>query len=69
MDPIEEQAESQPTPSVFANRRLLMAMLAYVVLAAAAGFRLSGRPRLVVWLCLGLFAFRTVLLVLKQRDT
>jgi hypothetical protein len=42
-------------------------MLAYAALAAVASFRLDGKPRLVVWLVLGLFAVRTVLVVLKQR--
>jgi hypothetical protein len=49
------------------NRRLVVAMLMYAALATAASFRLDGKPRLVVWLVLGLFAVRTVLLVLKQR--
>jgi hypothetical protein len=49
------------------NRRFVVAMLAYAVLAAVASYRLDGRPRLVVWLILGLFVVRTVLLVLKQR--
>jgi hypothetical protein len=49
------------------NRRFVIAMLVYAVLATAASFRLEGRPRLVVWLVLGLFAVRTLLVVLKQR--
>lgn len=49
------------------NLRLVVAMSAYAALAIAATFRLDGRPRLVVWLVLGLFALRTVLVVLKQR--
>ena len=49
------------------NRRLVVAMLAYAALATAAFYRLDGRPRLVVWLVLGLFVVRTVLAVLKQR--
>ena len=49
------------------NRRLVAAMLAYAILAALASYRLDGRPRLVVWLVLGLFVVRTVVAVLKQR--
>jgi hypothetical protein len=49
------------------NRRLAVAILMYAALATAASFRLDGRPRLVVWLVLGLFAVRTVLAVLKHR--
>jgi hypothetical protein len=48
------------------NLRLVVAMSAYAALAIAATFRLDGRPRLVVWLVLGLFAFRTLIAVLKQ---
>jgi hypothetical protein len=42
-------------------------MLAYIALAVAASYRLDGRPRLVVLVVLGLFAVRTLLVVLKQR--
>jgi hypothetical protein len=49
------------------NLRFIVAMLVYAALAAAASVRLDGRPRLVVWLILGLYAVRTVLAVLKQR--
>jgi hypothetical protein len=49
------------------NRRFVVAMLAYAVLGAVATYRLDGKPRLVVWLILGLFVVRTVLVVLKQR--
>jgi hypothetical protein len=49
------------------NLRLVVALLAYAALAAAAAFRLDGRPRLVVWLVLGFFVVRTLLVVLKQR--
>lgn len=52
--------------SRFMSSRFLIAMLVYAGLATAAALRLDGRPRLVVWLVLGLFAFRTVLVVLKQ---
>jgi hypothetical protein len=49
------------------NRRFAAAMLIYALLAVAASFRLDGRPRIVVWLVLGLFVVRTFLAVLKQR--
>ncbi|HEY1755167.1 MAG TPA: hypothetical protein VGG72_07195 [Bryobacteraceae bacterium] len=49
------------------NRRFVAAMLMYAVLAVAATFRLDGRPRIVVWLVLGLFVVRTYLALLKQR--
>jgi hypothetical protein len=55
-------AESRPT-----HRRFLIAMLVYAGLAILATVRLDGRPRLVVWIFLGLFAVKTLLLVLKQR--
>jgi len=42
-------------------------MSVYAALAVLAAYRLDGRPRLVVWLVLGLFAVRTLLAVLKQR--
>jgi hypothetical protein len=55
-------------PNASSIRRFVLAMLAYVALGAVASYRLSGRPRLVVWLVLALFAFRTVLALLKQRQ-
>jgi len=48
------------------NQRFIIAMLFYAGLAIAASLRLDGRPRIVVLLVLGLFAFRTLLVVLKQ---
>jgi hypothetical protein len=57
-----------PDPNGPAIRRFVFAMLSYAALGAAASYRLSGRPRLVVWLVLALFAFRTVLALLKQRQ-
>jgi hypothetical protein len=48
-------------------RKLIVALLAYAALAALATLRLDGRPRIVVWLFLGLFALKSVLVVLKQR--
>lgn len=49
------------------NLRFVVAMLAYAAIAVAAAVRLDGRPRLVVWMILGLYAVRTLLAVLKQR--
>lgn len=49
------------------KRRLITAMLAYAILAVLAGLRLDGRPRLVVWIFLGLFAVKTLLVVLKRQ--
>jgi hypothetical protein len=49
------------------NRRLTVALLVYASLATVAFFRLDGRPRLVVWLVLGLFAVKTLIVVRKQR--
>lgn len=50
----------------FSNPRFLKAFAAYAVLAAGASFTLDGKPRMVVWLFLGLFAIRTILVVLKE---
>ncbi len=66
-DPLPEDPESTPQPVAASNRRLVTAMLVYAGLAILAAFRLGGRPRLVVWLFLGLFAFKTLLSVLKQK--
>jgi hypothetical protein len=41
-------------------------MSAYAILAVLAGFTLEGRVRLGVWLILGLFAIKTLLVVLKR---
>jgi len=48
------------------NQRFILAMLAYAILAVAASLRLEGRPRIAVWLILGLFAAKTLMAVLKQ---
>ena len=49
------------------DRRFLTAMLAYAVLAVLAGFTLSGTPRIVTLLVLGLFALKTWIAVLKSH--
>jgi hypothetical protein len=67
-DPASESDSEPPrAESTSANRRFLIAMLVYAALAILATVRLDGRPRLVVWIFLGLFAVKTLLLVLKQR--
>lgn len=67
MQPLEAQPESESAAVPRYNRRFFAAMLTYAALAVLAAFRLDGRPRLIVWLCLGLFAFKTLLLVLKRN--
>jgi hypothetical protein len=59
---------SEPAPQAPSIRRFAIALLAYAALGIAASYRLSGKPRLVVWLVLALFAFRTWLALLKQRQ-
>ena len=68
----ETGSEQEPEPDVdpreaSAGRRAVIALAAYAALAVLASLRLDGRPRLVVWLFLGLFAVKTLLMVLKQR--
>jgi hypothetical protein len=43
-------------------------MIAYAVLALLAGFTLEGKFRLAIWVLLGGFAIKTVLVVLKDRE-
>jgi hypothetical protein len=40
--------------------------LLYAALAAAAGFVLDGRIRIMTWLILGVLAFKTVLWSIRQ---
>lgn len=64
----ETELDPDPDPrEAGAGRRAVIALAAYAALAALAALRLDGRPRLVVWLFLGLFAVKTLLVVLKQR--
>ena len=69
--PPDEGGEPSPQPlpleSGTENRRLIIALMVYAALAIAAAVRLEGRPRLVVWMFLGLFAIKTLLVVLKRR--
>ena len=48
--------------------RFIAAMSAYAILAALAGFTLSGNIRLVTWIVLGGIALKTVLVVLARRE-
>ena len=48
--------------------RFIVAMSAYAVLAIMAGFTLTGQFRIGTWVVLGYFAFRTWLVVLKDRS-
>jgi hypothetical protein len=50
------------------NSRFFYAMGAYAVLGLLAFATLNGNMRLVVWLFLGLFAVKTVLAMLRQRE-
>ncbi len=72
-DQAAEPAELEVSPSADERppgsaRRAIMALTAYAALAVLAAVRLDGRPRLVVWLFLGLFAVKTLLMVLKERS-
>jgi hypothetical protein len=64
----ESESEPAPSPTSSPSRRFITAMLVYAVLAVLAGIRLDGRPRLVVWIFLGLFAVKTLLVVLKSSS-
>ena len=72
-DPGTEPEELEDSPSSDTRtrggvRRAIMAVTAYAALAVLAAARLDGKPRLVVWLFLGLFAVKTLLVVLKERS-
>lgn len=49
------------------DHKFIAAMVLYVVLAILAAFTLDGVIRIATWLFLGLFALKTVLVVLKRR--
>lgn len=68
IDPPDEEPEAEPESPKTANRRFFTAILVYAGLAGLAAIRLDGRPRLVVWLFLGLFAIKTILAVLRQKS-
>lgn len=50
------------------TRKLALALSVYAALAILTFFTLDGKIRLATWLCLGAFAFKTWLVVLKQRQ-
>ena len=50
------------------NRKFAIALASYVILAILAFFSLDGKIRLATWIFLGAFAFKTWLVVLKQRQ-
>jgi len=50
------------------DQKFIAAMSVYAILAILAGFTLDGPMRLGVWIFLGLFAFKTWLVVLKRRS-
>ena len=49
------------------DRRFIAAMATYAGLAILAGFTLSGKLRIGIWIILGYFALMTWLVVLKRR--
>ncbi|HSP68890.1 MAG TPA: hypothetical protein VLN48_14280 [Bryobacteraceae bacterium] len=50
------------------NRKFAIAVSTYAVLALLAFFTLDGTIRLATWIFLGAFAFKTWLVVLKDRQ-
>ena len=50
------------------NRKFALATAIYAVLAILTFFTLDGKIRIATWLFLGAFAFKTWLVVLKQRQ-
>lgn len=50
------------------NRKFAIAVSTYAVLAILAFFTLDGTIRLATWIFLGAFAFKTWLVVLKDRQ-
>ena len=50
------------------NRKFAAAVATYAALAVLAFFTLEGKIRLATWIFLGAFAFKTWLVVLKQRQ-
>jgi len=50
------------------SRKLAGALGTYAGLAILAGFTLDGKIRLATWIFLGAFAFKTWLVVLKERQ-
>jgi hypothetical protein len=50
------------------NRKLAITLSIYAVLAILASFTLDGKIRLATWIFLGAFAFKTWLVVLKDKQ-
>ena len=50
------------------KRKLAITLSTYAALAILASFTLDGRIRLATWIFLGAFAFKTWLVVLKDRQ-
>jgi hypothetical protein len=50
------------------TRKLAIAVSTYAVLAVLAYFTLDGKILLATWIFLGAFAFKTWLVVLKDRQ-
>jgi hypothetical protein len=50
------------------NPKLTAALATYAGLAILAAFTLDGKIRLATWIFLGAFAFKTWLVVLKERQ-
>jgi hypothetical protein len=50
------------------NRKFAVTLASYAGLAILAFFTLDGKIRLATWIFLGAFAFKTWLVVLKQRQ-
>jgi hypothetical protein len=50
------------------TRKFAIALASYAGLAILAFFSLDGKIRLATWIFLGAFAFKTWLVVLKQRQ-
>jgi hypothetical protein len=50
------------------DQKFVAAMSVYAGLAILAGFTLDGPMRLMVWIFLGLFAFKTCLVVVRRRS-
>ena len=50
------------------TRKFALAAAIYAALAILAFFTLDGKIRIATWLFIGAFAFKTWLVVLKQRQ-
>ncbi|MGH9352925.1 MAG: hypothetical protein ACRD2G_12320 [Terriglobia bacterium] len=55
------------SPKTSIDHKFVAALVLYAVLAILAAFTLDGVIRIATWLFLGLFAVKTVIVVLKRR--